>query len=416
MKMLFAFFIAVLIILIIPINQAAHHQKVTPRADKIRALMRQEAQSILERKHLVDHESFDLFNYHDLGEIFDFLDQMEIKHPNRISVETIGLSHHGNPIKLAKLSSFNIQSRKKIIFLECGIHASEWISPAFCLYVIAELLQENDGPLEHFDFYLVPLLNPDGYEYSWKHVRLWRKNRTPYECTADMLFMKFASFADFGSLMFNNDSTDCYGVDLNRNFNISFGNSRKDFIYQYEGPEPFSENETSAMKKILESLQSNGSRIISYLAIHAYSELWLLPYGFKRSKSPHYDDLLKVAKAATKALKSVHSTSYSIGTSSQLVYPVNGSSQDWVHEVLGVKYVYTLELSPHLIPGEYPDGFFLPIERIQPTLEETWSGLSGMAEAILMNNHGIMKRASILNAALTGLLFFVYKCSVNTNL
>ena len=46
------------------------------------------------------------------------------------------------------------------------------------------------------------------------------------------------------------------------------------------------------------------SRIISYLSIHAYAQMWLLPYAYKKELSPHYKDLMKVAEAATSALTS----------------------------------------------------------------------------------------------------------------
>jgi murein tripeptide amidase MpaA len=29
------------------------------------------------------------------------------------------------------------------------------------------------------DWYIIPLLNPDGYEYSHEVDRMWRKNRAP---------------------------------------------------------------------------------------------------------------------------------------------------------------------------------------------------------------------------------------------
>lgn len=31
--------------------------------------------------------------------------------------------------------------------------------------------------LERVEFIIVPVVNPDGYEYSWDVNRLWRKNR-----------------------------------------------------------------------------------------------------------------------------------------------------------------------------------------------------------------------------------------------
>ena len=29
----------------------------------------------------------------------------------------------------------------------------------------------------------MPILNPDGMQYSWKHLRMWRKNRRPHNCS-----------------------------------------------------------------------------------------------------------------------------------------------------------------------------------------------------------------------------------------
>src|SRR5690348_2010969 len=41
--------------------------------------------------------------------------------------------------------------------------------------------------VDQIDWLIVPLLNPDGYEYSRSspdpEIRLWRKNRSPLQCT-----------------------------------------------------------------------------------------------------------------------------------------------------------------------------------------------------------------------------------------
>ena len=145
-----------------------------------------------------------------------------------VSSKTVGYSHEHRPIELISValnSSYQVQ--KKAIFLECGIHSSEWISPALCLYVMNKLVEtkDNDGPLNYFDFYLMPVVNPDGLEYSWSNLRLWRKNRRPHNCTGVTPIKSYPSYAEeLDSLMYPHDGTDCYGIDLNRNFDISFGN------------------------------------------------------------------------------------------------------------------------------------------------------------------------------------------------
>ena len=83
---------------------------------------------------------------------------------------------------------------KKTVFIECGAHSREWLGPAVCLQIINSLVHDAESQplLEQYEFYVLPLINPDGYAYTWVKDRLWRKNRR-----------RFAN--------------NCYGVDLNRN-------------------------------------------------------------------------------------------------------------------------------------------------------------------------------------------------------
>ena len=70
----------------------------------------------------------------------------------------------------------------------------------------------------------------------------------------------------------------------------------------------------------------------------------------------------------------VHGTRYTAGPIASVIYEAAGSSTDWAHAKLGIKYAYALELRD---TGR--SGFMLPVNQIQPTVEETWAGLSGMA-------------------------------------
>lgn len=52
--------------------------------------------------------------------------------------------------------------------------------------------------LNNIDIYVLPVANPDGYEYTWTTDRSWRKTRS-------------------GPI------NGCYGVDPNRNFDYKYG-------------------------------------------------------------------------------------------------------------------------------------------------------------------------------------------------
>lgn len=56
-----------------------------------------------------------------------------------------------------------------------GIHAREWISPAVATYIIHQLVEfpENDGLFRNVDWYIMPVMNPDG-------IRLILYNRSHF--------------------------------------------------------------------------------------------------------------------------------------------------------------------------------------------------------------------------------------------
>ena len=73
---------------------------------------------------------------------------------------------------------------KKDIFMECGIHAREWISSASCRYFINEALnaatnedyvvdsslpysrEDLAALINDFNWWVMPAANPDGYSYT----------------------------------------------------------------------------------------------------------------------------------------------------------------------------------------------------------------------------------------------------------
>ena len=55
-----------------------------------------------------------------------------------------------------------------VLILYCfyfsGIHAREWISPATATYIMRELAENKNNAdlIDFFDFYILPVANPDG--------------------------------------------------------------------------------------------------------------------------------------------------------------------------------------------------------------------------------------------------------------
>merc|ERR1712106_733926 len=86
---------------------------------------------------------------------------------------------------------------------------------------------------------------------------------------------------------------------------------------------------------------------------------------------------MSVMKKSIDALASVYGTQFTYGPISEVIYIASGSSVDWAYENAGIKYSFGLELRDS---GRM--GFMLPQSEIQPTVKETWAGLTAMAWAI----------------------------------
>nr|XP_013189801.1 unnamed protein product [Amyelois transitella] len=290
--------------------------------------------------------------YHRLEDIYGFLDYLAKTYPAIVSVKSIGNSHEGREIKLLRISNGN--PTNKAVFIDGGIHAREWISPATVTYFInqfAENFDVEDEDIKNIDWYFVPVLNPDGYEYTHLKDRLWRKNRKP-------------------------GAGRCSGVDLNRNFGYRWGgkgtsNSPCDEIYR--GPRAFSEPESKAIQDFF---KSSASEFSAYLTYHSYGQYILYPWGYDNAVPPDHLDLNAVGKKMATAIKSTGDDNYSVGSSSNLLYPAAGGSDDWAKSI-GIKYTYTIELNDR---GFY--GFVLPTQYIEPVAKESLAGLRVLAAAV----------------------------------
>lgn len=64
---------------------------------------------------------------------------------------------------------------KPIVFFEAAIHAREWIAPMTAVYLIEQLVVNYHlhSELQSIDIIILPVTNPDGYEYSHEFVRLY---------------------------------------------------------------------------------------------------------------------------------------------------------------------------------------------------------------------------------------------------
>jgi len=297
-------------------------------------------------------------DYRDFDDVLDRLAGLATIYPQRVSVVELGMSLEGRPIRGLRITNPGADDRPVITVQGCQ-HAREWIAVAAPVYAAEQLAAASaggyvDGLLDQVEIVVVPVLNPDGYVYSWEAERFWRKNRR-----------------------------DGHGVDLNRNWSVVWGGegaSPDPDAENYYGAGPFSEPESTAMRDFLTA----DPDMVALLDVHSYGQLLLYPWGFGFVDSA--DDMLfaDLSQGMSDAMWQPHNTWYQPIQSSDL-YPAAGNAIDWAYGVEGL-YAITVELRP-----DFADemGFLLEPAQLVPTGEELLASILELVESSIALGPGL---------------------------
>lgn len=181
----------------------------------------------------------------------------------------------------------------------------------------------------NFDWYFVPVLNVDGYKYTFEKDRLWRKNIKPYGRNR--------------------------GVDLNRNFDSNWngiGSSDNSASYDFCGSSAFSEPEADALAKFIQK-NAESFKIKTYIALHSFSQLLMFPYGHTTEKVANYEDLKVICNKAVASIASVHGKTYLSGSKYETIYPSSGIYIRFYQQFTIIKFSQVDQLTGHMQPEKY---------------------------------------------------------------
>ncbi|KAA0189473.1 hypothetical protein HAZT_HAZT010745 [Hyalella azteca] len=183
----------------------------------------------------------------ELREVENFLDELVVKHPDQARVKQIGKTENGTPIHMmiiksqispaASLAGANNVS--PVVFLDSGTHAREWLSVSTSLYAIQQLLEQPSSPARQVEWRIVPVVNPDGYAYSWNTVGI--------------------------------------------------GSSRRPCSDIFRGPAAFSEPETRAVRDAFLEVRSE---VKGYISLHSYSQVIMLPWSYQPDVHPNLKNMV----------------------------------------------------------------------------------------------------------------------------
>ncbi len=291
--------------------------------------------------------------YHSYRETESLLFDLESRFPHLARVFTIGQSIEGRQLYVIKISdNAGIEEGEVNIFIVGCHHAREWISVEVPL-LFAQYLLENypEEPqvktaLEGGQIYILPLVNPDGLEFSIHSYRMWRKNR------------RYNGYFS-------------WGVDNNRNYGFkwgydSSGSSPLPDSEVYRGPAPFSEPETAAVRSFLLAHPPAGS-----LNFHNFSQMILYPWGYTTEPTPDDAEMSQIAAEMSEQILQVNGRTYQYGPGAATIYPTNGDLDDWVYGTFAVP-AFTIELPPSEF---FAGGFFTSQEEIDLAFAENLPAL-----------------------------------------
>ncbi|KAG0370113.1 hypothetical protein BGZ54_007641 [Gamsiella multidivaricata] len=318
-----------------------------------------QSSSDLKKKHKkrVDFDTW-FSNYHEHTEIKDFFLQLADDYPDLITyIPSIGKTVEGRDIfaiKLTEKEKDGSVREKPQIWWQGLQHAREWAGGSTVQYLshhFSSNYGKNDNItaiLRDTEFIIVPIMNVDGYDYTWTRNRLWRKNR-------------------------RSNGLGAWGVDLNRE--------------TYHGPYAASEPEVQAMQDFF----GQQKRIVGAIDFHCYSQLVLRPEGWTTDPSPHEKEHKFVGDKIVSLIKTVHGKKY-ISEPSVALYKTTGAGSDWFYGEKATAanngqkvYSYTIELRPSDTNPGGRSGFILPPEEIIPLGEEITKAMEFFVDYVVKN-------------------------------
>ena len=280
-------------------------------------------------------------SYDEPGGIRDEMYQLARRNPQLVKLVVLGETYEGREyiaLKLTQSANDVPDGTRPAVLYASTHHAREWISTEVnrrLLRWYIDRWRANDKDIKRLlkdnELWFVLVHNPDGYQYTFDHERLWRKNLRDNDVSGTV------SAID--------------GVDPNRNYAEHWGyddeGSSSLFSSQtYRGPDPESEPETQAMVSLFDRVPFRFA--ISY---HSFGPLLLYSQGWQ-TLTPSADDPIYVALTGDDTDPAVPGFNPGVGAD---LYTTNGEFTDWAHAERGA-----LSWTPELEEGCAGCGFVFP--------------------------------------------------------
>jgi hypothetical protein len=276
------------------------------------------------------------------GGIRDELHAVARQNPQLVKLVVLGHTAQGREliaVKLTQSARETPDGSRPAVLYSATQHAREWISTEVdrrLMHYFIDKWRANDKTtkdlLKTRELWFVLVANPDGYQYTFDHERLWRKNLRDN---------------DHDGVVTRAD-----GVDPNRNYPSHWGYDEEGSSGQsnsdtYRGPSAGSEPETRAIISLFDRVPFRFQ--VNY---HSYGPYLLYPEGWQTSTATA-DDPIYYALTGNIDQPAIKDSLAGLG--SDVLYVTNGEMTDYAHAVRG-----TLSWTPELEEGCDGCGFVFP--------------------------------------------------------
>jgi len=260
------------------------------------------------------------------------------------TLETVGQSLQGRDMKIVRFRGAGYTSGDTRVFVTYNIHAREWISGMSGVYQVENLIQkvqQEPDYLANVEVVLMPMSNPDGFQYSTTDERYHRKNMR---------------------------SGSCIGVDLNRNYDANWGGSGSSGSQcsdTYRGASVESEPETQVIKQVMLE-----APMTVYVDVHAFSQLILTPYGYTTATHPRATEYRAIGGDIQSAIRDQSGNTWTEGPTAQVLYAASGGTNDYADKLGALGLCFELRPSSGGLGGFSP-----PASNILPGAQESYAGI-----------------------------------------
>ena len=299
-------------------------------------------------------------DYRDYTTTSAYIDTLVALNPTIASRFTVGNSLEGRAIFGIRITGANgAGTTKPGFWIESIQHAREWAVLPVNMWAADQLVRSYGVDpqittlVDSIDFYIVPIVNPDGYVYTWGPDRFWRKNRRP-------------------------NAGGTFGVDLNRNWSYGWGgtgSSGTPSAEDYRGTAAFSEPETLNVSNYIAARP----HIRGLIDFHSNGQVCIFPWGNVNDPCPDHAELNTLGATITAAIQGVNGIYAPAGSSGAVLYLAAGNVRDWAY---GVRNIRPTTLEVRTGSG----GFSPPASAIAPTNAENWAAVKTFANWVMTTN------------------------------